>query len=168
MILLVNSTVFEEDNVMRLPTRQQRHQQLIEQYVLSRRTMLALLGFACTPGLENLIQSNTQPSNLTLPAHPHIPTLPQHDELATQQERQQQLEQTRQQYQLALRLPMAVRVATLPAQEVFSPGYNNNRAALSQKIAANQQAFFQNPQSFQQKQNYSSLRMFCLECDHKS
>jgi hypothetical protein len=33
MILLVKSPVFEEDNVMRLPTRQQRRQQLIEQYV---------------------------------------------------------------------------------------------------------------------------------------
>ncbi|MEH1793619.1 hypothetical protein [Nostoc sp.] len=29
---------------MRLPTRQQQHQQLIEQYVLSRRTMLVKEG----------------------------------------------------------------------------------------------------------------------------
>ena len=29
---------------MRSPTRQQRRQQLIKQYILSRRTMLALIG----------------------------------------------------------------------------------------------------------------------------
>jgi arachidonate 15-lipoxygenase len=139
---------------MRLPTR---HQQLIEQYVISRRTMLALLGLACTPGLENLIRSDTQPSKPKYPANPHIPTLPQYDSLTTQQERQQQLEQTRQQYQIAVRLPTAVRVATLPAQEVFSQGYNNNRVTLSQKIAANQQAFFQNPQSFLKLEDYTTV-----------
>ncbi|MDZ8259882.1 lipoxygenase family protein [Nostoc sp. ChiQUE01b] len=142
---------------MRLPTRQQRHQQLIEQYVISRRTMLALLGLACTPGLENLIRSDTQPSKPSPPGNGQIPTLPQYDQLTTQQERQQQLEQTRQQYQVALRLPTAVRVATLPAQEVFSQGYNNNRATLSEKIAANQQAFLQNPQSFLKLSDYAAV-----------
>ncbi|BDI20568.1 hypothetical protein ANSO36C_63700 (plasmid) [Nostoc cf. commune SO-36] len=142
---------------MRLPTRQQRHQQLIEQYVISRRTMLALLGLACTPGLENLIRSDTQPSKPSPPGNGQIPTLPQYDQLTTQQERQQQLEQTRQQYQIALRLPTAVRVATLPAQEVFSEGYNKNRASLSEKIAANQQAFFKNPQSFLRLEDYAAV-----------
>jgi arachidonate 15-lipoxygenase len=142
---------------MHLPTRQQRHQQLIEQYVISRRTMLALLGFACTPGLENLIRSDTQPSKPSPPTNGQIPTLPQYDQLTTQQERQQQLEQTREQYQVALRLPTAVRVATLPAQEVFSEGYNNNRATLSEKIAANQQAFLQNPQSFLKLSDYAAV-----------
>jgi arachidonate 15-lipoxygenase len=66
---------------MRLPTRQQRHQQLIEQYVLSRRTMLALLGLACTPGLENLVKGDTTSDKPNPPANPHIPTLPQHDRL---------------------------------------------------------------------------------------
>lgn len=142
---------------MRLPTRQQRHQQLIEQYVISRRTMLAVLGLACTPGLENLIRSDTQPSKPSPAGNGEIPTLPQYDQLTTQQERQQQLEQTRQQYQVALRLPTAVRVATLPVQEVFSQGYNNNRATLSEKIAANQQAFLQNPQSFLKLSDYAAV-----------
>ncbi|MEH2160379.1 MAG: lipoxygenase family protein [Nostoc sp.] len=142
---------------MRLPTRQQRHQQLIEQYVISRRTMLAVLGFACTPGLENLIKGDTQPSKPSPAGNGEIPTLPQSDQLTTQQERQQQLEQTRQQYQVALRLPTAVRVATLPVQEVFSQGYTNNRATLSEKIAANQQAFLQNPQSFLKLSDYGAV-----------
>jgi len=142
---------------MRLPTRQQRHQELIEQYILSRRTMLALLGLACTPGLESLIRSDTHPSKPRPSANPQIPTLPQYDSLTIQQERQQQLEQTRQQYQIALRLPTAVRVATLPAQEDFSEGYKNNRATLSQKIAANQQAFFQNPRSFLRLEDFAAV-----------
>ncbi len=142
---------------MRLPTRQQRRQQLIEQYVLSRRTMLALLGLACTPGLENLVKGDTPSSKPNPPANPHIPTLPQHDRLTTQQERQQQLEQTRQQYQIALRLPTSVRVATLPAQEVFSEGYNKNRVILSEKIIANQQAFLKNPQLFLRLEDYGAV-----------
>jgi arachidonate 15-lipoxygenase len=142
---------------MRLPTRQQRHQQLIEQYVLSRRTMLALLGLACTPGLENLVKGDTPSDKPNPPANPHIPTLPQHDRLTTQQERQDQLEQTRQQYQIALRLPTSVRVATLPAQEVFSQGYNKNRAILSEKIVANQQAFLKNPQLFLRLEDYAGV-----------
>ncbi|MBG1270436.1 lipoxygenase family protein [Nostoc sp. WHI] len=142
---------------MRLPTRQQRHQQLIEQYVLSRRTMLGLLGLVCTPGLENLVRGETHPSKPSPPANPHIPTLPQHDPLTTQQKRQQQLEQTRQEYQIALRLPTSVRVATLPAQEVFSEGYNNNRVILARKVGANQQAFFQNPQSFLKLEDYAAI-----------
>lgn len=142
---------------MRLPTRQQRHQQLVKQYVISRRTMLAVLGFACTPGLENLIRSDTQSSKPSPAGNGEIPTLPQYDQLTTQQERQQQLEQTRQQYQVALRLPTAVRVATLPVQEVFSQGYINNRATLSEKIGANQQAFLQNPQSFLKLSDYAEV-----------
>ncbi|MEH2419712.1 MAG: lipoxygenase family protein [Nostoc sp.] len=142
---------------MRLPTRQQRHQQLIEQYVLSRRTMLALLGLACTPGLENLVKGDTPSSKPSPPANPQIPALPQHEALTSQQERQQQLEQTRQQYQIALRLPTSVRVATLPAQEVFSEGYNKNRVILSEKIVANQQAFFKNPQLFLRLEDYAAV-----------
>jgi len=142
---------------MRLPTRQQQHQQLIEQYVLSRRTMLGLLGLACTPGLENLVRGETHPSKPSPPANPHIPTLPQYDPLTTQQERQQQLEQTRIEYQSALRLPTSVRVATLPVQEVFSEGYNNNRVILAKKVGANQQAFFQNPQSFLKLEDYAAV-----------
>jgi len=137
--------------------RQQRHQQLIEQYVLSRRTMLALLGLACTPGLENLITGDTQPSKPNPPVNPQIPTLPQDDPVTTQLQRQQQLEQTRQQYGMALRLPTSVRVATLPAQEVFSEGYNTNRVTLSQKVRANQQAFFQNPQFFVKLEDYAAV-----------
>ncbi|MCC5616109.1 hypothetical protein LC605_13735, partial [Nostoc sp. CHAB 5836] len=142
---------------MGLPTRQQRHQQLIEQYVLSRRTMLALLGLACAPGLENLVKGDTPSSKPSPPANPQIPTLPQHETLASQQERQQQLEQTRQQYQIGLRLPTSVRVATLPIQEVFSEGYNKNRVILSQKVAANQQAFLKNPQLFLTLENYAAV-----------
>ena len=142
---------------MRLPTRQQRHQQLIEQYVLSRRTMLALLGLACTPGLENLVKGDTPSSKPSPLANPQIPTLPQYDPLTTQQERQQQLEQTRIEYQSALRLPTSVRVATLPVQEVFSEGYNNNRVILAKKVGANQQAFFQNPQSFLKLEDYAAV-----------
>jgi arachidonate 15-lipoxygenase len=81
---------------MRSPNQQQRHQRLIEQYVLSRRTMLALLGFVCAPGLESLRVGDTQPPRPRPPANPQIPTLPQHDSLTTQQERQQQLQQVRQ------------------------------------------------------------------------
>lgn len=142
---------------MRLPNRQQRHQQLINQYVLSRRTMLGLLGLACTPGLENLVKGETHPSKSSPPANPHIPTLPQDDPLTTQQKRQQQLEQTRQEYQIALRLPTSVRVATLPAQEVFSKGYNNNQVILTEKARANQQAFFQNPQIFLRLEDYAAV-----------
>jgi len=119
--------------------------------------MLGLLGLACTPGLENLIVGETHPSKPSPPANPHIPTLPQYDPLTTQQERQQQLEQTRQEYQIALRLPTSVRVATLPAQEVFSEGYNNNRVILAKKVGANQQAFFQNPQSFLKLEDYAAV-----------
>ncbi|MFL9456048.1 hypothetical protein AB0758_33910 [Tolypothrix bouteillei VB521301_2] len=81
------------------PNRQQRHQQLIEQYVFSRRTMLALLGFVCAPGLEHFIVGDTQPREPKLPANPQIPTLPQKNSLASQKERQQQLEIARSEYQ---------------------------------------------------------------------
>ncbi|MEA5582426.1 lipoxygenase family protein [Nodularia harveyana UHCC-0300] len=136
--------------------KQQKHQKLVEQYVLSRRTMLALLGFVCAPGLENLMVGKN-PSKPTAPSNPQIPTLPQDDSPTTQQERQQQLQQARQEYEVALRLPASVRVATLPQQEAFSPGYNNNRGILSEKIGANQQAFFQNPQSFLRLEDYEAV-----------
>ncbi len=142
---------------MRSPTRQQRHQQLIEQYVLSRRTMLALLGFVCAPGLENFLVGDTQPRETTPPANPQIPTLPQKNSLAAQKERQQQLDVARQKYQLASRLPNSVRVATLPTQEVFDEGYENNRAILTQKITENQQAFLQNPNPFLTLEDYTNV-----------
>ncbi|MCG6137203.1 MAG: hypothetical protein MET45_21645 [Nostoc sp. LLA-1] len=142
---------------MRSPNQQQRHQRLIEQYVLSRRTMLALLGFVCAPGLESLRVGDTQPPRLRPPANPQIPTLPQDDSLTTQQERQQQLQQVRQEYQVAQRLPNSVRVATLPIQELFSEGYNKNRDIQTAEIVANQQAFFQNPQSFLRLDDYASV-----------
>ncbi|MDJ0697348.1 lipoxygenase family protein [Mastigocoleus sp. MO_188.B34] len=142
---------------MRSPTRQQRRQKLIEQYVLSRRTMLALIGFACTPGLETLLNSNTKPSEPKPPPNPDIPTLPQKDSPVIQQERQLQIEQTRQEYQVELRLPNSVRVETLPPQEVFSEGYNANRATLGKQIQANQQEFLANPKSFDALDDYAAV-----------
>ncbi len=142
---------------MRRPTRQQRRQELIEQYVLSRRTMLALIGLVCTPGLENLIVGDTQPSKPKPPANPHIPTLPQKNPLATQQERQQQLLAARQEYQLAFPLPDSARVATLPTQEFFDQGYKNNRNILEQKLVANQQAFLQSPKPFLTLEDYATV-----------
>ncbi|KAB8334352.1 hypothetical protein SD80_008070 [Scytonema tolypothrichoides VB-61278] len=142
---------------MRLPTRKQRRQQLIERYVLSRRSMLALIGLVCTPGLENLLVGDTQPSKPKPPDNPDIPTLPQKNPLPIQQERQQQLLLTRQEYQLASRLPNSVRVVTLPTQEVFDQGYNNNRAILAQKVAANQQAFLQSPKPFVTLEDYATV-----------
>lgn len=142
---------------MSLPTRQQRRQKLIEQYVLSRRTMLALIGFACTPGLETLLNSNTKPSEPKPPPNPDIPTLPQKDSPVIQQERQLQIEQTRQEYQIASRLPNAVRVETLPSQEVFSEGYENNRAILAEQIVANQQTFLANPKPFETLDDYEKV-----------
>ncbi|KST68248.1 hypothetical protein [Mastigocoleus testarum] len=138
------------------PTRQQR-QKLIEQYVLSRRTMLALIGFACTPGLETLLNSDTKPSEPKPPPNPDIPTLPQKDSPVIQQERQLQIEQTRQEYQIGLRLPNSVRVETLPPQEVFSEGYNANRATLGEQIQANQQTFLANPKSFDALDDYAAV-----------
>ncbi|MEO0967208.1 MAG: lipoxygenase family protein [Cyanobacteria bacterium J06639_18] len=142
---------------MSLPTRQQRRQKLIEQYVLSRRTMLALIGFACTPGLETLLNSNTKPSEPKPPPNPDIPTLPQKDSPVIQQERQLQIEQTRQEYQIASRLPNAVRVESLPSQEVFSEGYNANRATLGEQVQANQQEFLANPKSFDTLDDYEKV-----------
>ena len=142
---------------MSLPTRQQRRQKLIEQYVLSRRTMLALIGFACTPGLETLLNSNTKPSEPKPPPNPDIPTLPQKDSPVIQQERQLQIEQTRQEYQVGLRLPNSVRVETLPPQEVFSEGYNANRATLGEQVQANQQEFLANPKSFDTLDDYAAV-----------
>ena len=142
---------------MRSPTRKQRRQQLIEQYVLSRRTMLALMALVCTPGLETLLNSNTEPSVPEPPANPEIPTLPQKDSPAVQQERQQQIEQTRQEYQVASRLPNAVRVETLPSQEAFSEGYENNRAILAEQIVANQQTFLGNPKPFEALDDYEKV-----------
>ncbi|NJM19407.1 MAG: hypothetical protein HC874_09540 [Richelia sp. SL_2_1] len=142
---------------MGIPTPKQRRQQLLEQYVLSRRTMLALMGLACTPGLETLLGNETEPPKPEPPANPNIPSLPQKDSPATQQERQMQLIKTREEYQLGLRLPNSPRVETLPPQEAFSEGYNNNRAILSEKIAANQQAFLANPKPFQSFDDYTAL-----------
>ncbi|MBD2775163.1 lipoxygenase family protein [Iningainema tapete] len=142
---------------MRSPTRKQIRQQLIERYVLSRRTMLALIGFVCAPGLENLLVSDTQPSKPTPPANPHIPTLPQKNSSTIQQERQQQLLAARQEYQLTSRLSNSVRVATLPTQEIFDQGYNNNRDILNQKVRANQLAFLQSPQPFLTLEDYATV-----------
>ena len=142
---------------MRSLNRQQRRQQLIEQYVLSRRTMLALIGFACAPGLETLLNINTKPSEPETPPNPQIPTLPQKDSSALQQERQQQIEQTRQEYQITFRLPNSVRVETLPSQEAFSEGYENNRAILLEQIVANQQTFLTNPKPFETLDDYAAV-----------
>ena len=142
---------------MRSLNRQQRRQQLIEQYNISRRTMLALIGFACTPGLEALLNSNTKPSEPEPPPNPQIPTLPQKDSPAIQQARRQQIERTRQEYQLVSRLPNAVRVETLPPQEAFSEGYENNRAILAEQIIANQQTFLTNPTPFETLDDYAAV-----------
>lgn len=108
---------------MGLPTRRQRHQKLMHQYVLSRRTMLALMGFACAPGLEALLNHSNETSRPTVPRNPQIPSLPQDDRPIARLRRQQQLQQARQEYQLATRLPNVVRVADLPPQEAFSENY---------------------------------------------
>ncbi|AFY56396.1 Lipoxygenase [Rivularia sp. PCC 7116] len=142
---------------MRTPTPKQRRQELVEQYVFSRRTMMALMALACTPGLETLINNETKPEKPQAPDNPTIPSLPQKDSSATQQERQMQLQKTREEYQLGLRLPNSPRVETLPEREAFSEGYNSNRATLSEKIAANQQAFLDNPKPFQSLDDYAAL-----------
>lgn len=142
---------------MRSPTPKQRRQELIEQYVFSRRTMMALMALACTPGLETLLGNDTEPSTPEPPDNPTIPSLPQKDSSATQQERQMQLSKTREEYQLGFRIPNSARVETLPEIEAFSEGYNNNRVTLSEKIAANQDAFLQNPQPFQSFDDYAAL-----------
>lgn len=168
---------------MRSPTPKQRRQELIEKYVLSRRTMMALMTVAftpsletllfgenksskpkpidnpnaCTPGLETLLSNENQPSKSNPPDNPRIPSLPQQDTEATQQERQMQLGKTREEYQLGLRLPNSARVKTLPLQEAFSQGYEENREILSQKIAANQQAFLANRKPFQSFDDYTAL-----------
>ena len=142
---------------MRSPNGQQRRQLLIEQYIISRRTMLALIGFACAPGLETLLNSSTNPSEPETPPNPQIPTLPQKDSPAIQQERQQQIERTRQEYQLASRLPNAVRVETLPSEEAFSEEYENNRAILLEQVAANQETFLTNPKPFETLDDYAAV-----------
>ncbi|MEM7713412.1 MAG: lipoxygenase family protein [Cyanobacteria bacterium P01_A01_bin.68] len=146
---------------MRKPTRTQRRQELVEQYVFSRRTMMALMALVCTPGLETLMNNETKPDIPQPPDNPIIPSLPQKDSSATQQERQMQLQQTREEYRLELRLPNSIpnsiRVETLPEREAFSEGYNNNQATLLQKIGANQQAFLDNPKSFQSLDDYAGL-----------
>ncbi len=167
---------------MKTPTLKQRRQELIEHYVLSRRTMMALMAFAVTPGLETLIKSDKSslrelPEHLkacnpgleTLlsgdknppkpkpPGNPNIPSLPQNDTKAIQQERQVQLGKTREEYEIGLRLPNSAHVKTLPEKEAFSEGYNKNRAILSEKIGANQQAFLQNPKPFQRLDDYTAL-----------
>ncbi len=142
---------------MRSPTPKQRRQELIDTYVLSRRTMMALMAFACTPGLETLLFGESKPPQPKPPANPSIPSLPQKETRATQLERLLQLGKTREEYQLGLRLPNSARVKTLPAQEAFSEGYNKNRAILSEKVAANQQAFLASPKPFQSFDDYAAL-----------
>ena len=142
---------------MQSPTRQQRRQQLIKQYILSRRTMLALIGLACASGLEAFLGNKSQATRPSLPANPDIPTLPQLNNEAIQLERKEQLSAVRLQYQLAFRLPNSARVATLPLQEVFDEGYSNNRANLNQKVAANQQAFQESPKPFVTLEDYAAV-----------
>ena len=142
---------------MRTLTPEQRRKELFERYVLSRRTMMGLMALACTPGLETLVNSATKPDLPEPPDNPNIPSLPQKDSPATQQERQMQLQKTREEYRLDLRLPNSPRVETLPEQEAFSEGYQNNRAALSEKVVANQEAFLQNPQPFESLDDYAAL-----------
>ncbi|KAF3886949.1 MULTISPECIES: lipoxygenase family protein [Nostocales] len=136
------------------PNRQQQLQQLIKQYVLPRRTVLAILGFTCALGLERFLASKTQPK---LPKNSQIPTLPQKNSLAAQKERQQQLEIARSEYKLTSRLPNSIRVATLPTQEVFDDEYSKNQASISQKITENQQAFLQNPKPFLTLEDYTNV-----------
>ncbi len=142
---------------MRSPTPKQRREQILEQYVFSRRTMMGLMALVCTPGLETLLGNDTKPSKPQPPDNPTIPSLPQKDSPAAQQERQMQLAKTREEYRLDLRLPNSPRVETLPEQEAFSEGYQNNRATLSEKIAVNQQAFLENPKPFQSFDDYAAL-----------
>lgn len=142
---------------MRSPTPKQRRQELVEQYVFSRRTMMGLMALTCTSGLENFIVVDTEPSKPEPPDNPTIPSLPQKDSPATQQQRQMQLAKTREEYRLDLRLPNSPRVETLPEPEAFSDGYQNNRATLLQKIGANQQAFLNNPKPFQSLDDYAAL-----------
>ena len=142
---------------MRNRTPKQRRQELIEQYVFSRRTMMGLMALACTPGLETLINRETKPELPEPPDNPIIPSLPQKDSPATQQERQMQLQQIREEYRLDLRLPNSPRVETLPEQEAFSEGYRNNLAMLTEKITKNQQEFQENPKSLESFDDYAAL-----------
>ena len=142
---------------MRKPTPKQRREELVEQYVFSRRTMMALMALTCSSGLQNFVEVQTEPSKPKAPDNPTIPSLPQKDSGAAQQERQTQLQQTREEYRLDLRLPNSPRVETLPEQEAFSEGYQNNRAALSQKVVVNQEASLENLQPFQSLDDYAAL-----------
>jgi arachidonate 15-lipoxygenase len=168
---------------MRSPTPKQRRQELIDKYVLSRRAMMALMAVAltpaletlvfggngsskastpdnskaCNPGLETLLSGENKPPKLNRPENPNIPSLPQKVEAATQQERLLQLGKTREEYQIGLRLPNSARVKALPEKEAFSEGYNKNRAILSERIGANQQAFLKNPKAFQSFDDYTAL-----------
>ncbi|BDA74254.1 Arachidonate 15-lipoxygenase [Calothrix sp. PCC 7716] len=168
---------------MKTQNSKQRRQELIEQYMLSRRTMMGLMAFALTPGLETLVKGDNKstipkpPSNPSVcnpgletllpngnktsefkaPNNGSIPSLPQNDTKAVQQERLAQLAKTREEYQLGLRLPNSARVKALPPQEAFSEGYNQNRAILSERIGANQQAFLQSPKPFQRLDDYGAL-----------
>jgi arachidonate 15-lipoxygenase len=165
------------------PTPKQRRKELIEQYVLSRRTMMALMAVAatpaveillfgenkpsqasspgtsddCNPGLETLLTDENKPPEPKPPDNPNIPSLPQKVEATSQQERLLQLQKSREEYQTGLRLPNSAKVKTLPVQEAFSPGYNDNRTILSGKIGANQQAFLAKPKPFQSFDDYAAL-----------
>jgi arachidonate 15-lipoxygenase len=160
-----------------------RRQDLFEQYVFSRRTMMALMAVTatpgletllkgdnklskpkppidsnvCTPGLETLLKIDTKPPKPKPPNNPIIPTLPQKDSSTSQQERQQQLAKIREEYQFVLRLANSARVKTLPATEVFSEGYSSNRELLSEKVGTNQKAFLANPKPFQRFDDYTAL-----------
>lgn len=142
---------------MRKLTPNQKRQELVEQYVFSRRSMMALMALTCTSGLENFVRVETEPSKPKAPDNPTIPSLPQKDSSATQQERQMQLQKAREEYRLELRLPNSPKVEILPEREAFSEGYENNRATLFEKIGANQQAFSENPQPFQSLDDYAAL-----------
>jgi len=119
--------------------------------------MLALMGFACAPGLEALLTYSNETSRLTVPRNRQIPSLPQDDRPIARLRRQQQLQQARQEYQLATRLPNVVRVANLPPQEAFSEKYQANRDSLTSQLGENQEAFLANPVPFRSLEDYGAV-----------
>lgn len=168
---------------MRALTPKQRRKELIEQYVLSRRTMMVLMATAmtsgleillrsenkalssklpdnpnaCLPGLETLLPDENKPPKPKLPDNPNIPSLPQKDSPTIQQERLLQLGKSKEEYEPLMRLPNSARVKVLPEEEVFSEVYKSNRVIQEERIAANQQAFLQNPKPFQRLDDYAAL-----------
>ncbi len=83
--------------------------------------------------------------------------MPQDDRPIARLRRQQQLQQARQEYQLVTRLPNVVRVANLPPQEAFSEKYQANREILGSQLAANQEAFLENPVPFRSLEDYGAV-----------